>query len=67
MDSLVILVPSFSRLQHYKFGESVSIKFKALKQHVHDLIERLHKAGPLYLVFHDPSQDIKYVSHTSRY
>ncbi|EKM80129.1 hypothetical protein AGABI1DRAFT_73024 [Agaricus bisporus var. burnettii JB137-S8] len=46
---------------NYNFGESKEILKKDLKPHIAGLINRLRKDGPLYLVFHDNNQDIKYM------
>lgn len=47
--------------QAYNFGESEKIPRSTFKGRVRSLIERLKETGPLYLVFHDNSQDIKYM------
>ena len=45
--------------QHYQFGTSEYIDKKEFKVRIQTLISELSKLGPLYLVFHDYSQDIK--------
>lgn len=56
IDSLTI-----SHHQNYNFGESEVVSKAAFKSLVCDLISRLHQYGPVFLVFHDNNQDIKYV------
>lgn len=48
--------------QHYQFGTTVEISKHAFKTKVSSLITALHSRGPIFLVFHDPSQDMKQVS-----
>ena len=55
---LLVLLTLF-RLQHYQFGTSEYINKNGFKVRIQNLISELSKAGPLYLVFHDYSQDIK--------
>ncbi|KAJ7764971.1 hypothetical protein DFH07DRAFT_810985 [Mycena maculata] len=45
--------------EHYNFGESVEITKAGLKRKIADLISDMHRHGPVFLVFHDPSQDMK--------
>ncbi|KAJ7904609.1 hypothetical protein B0H14DRAFT_2663635 [Mycena olivaceomarginata] len=45
--------------KHYQFGTTVEISKHAFKTKVSSLITALHSRGPIFLVFHDPSQDIK--------
>ncbi|KAJ7590945.1 hypothetical protein C8J56DRAFT_934289 [Mycena floridula] len=50
------------RREAFGFGESERISKKDLKSRINDLITRLRtKNGPLFLVFHDYSQDLKYL------
>lgn len=37
------------------------------KDRIRDLIERYRKAGPLFLVFHDSSGDLKLATRLSSY
>jgi hypothetical protein len=45
--------------QRYNFGETEFIDKKQFKERIQGLISDLTKKGPLFLVFHDNSQDIK--------
>ncbi|KAG6810871.1 hypothetical protein H0H92_009992 [Tricholoma furcatifolium] len=45
----------------YGFGESDTVKKAAFPQKVCDLLDELKTYGPVFLVFHDDSQDIKYL------
>ncbi|KAJ7180189.1 hypothetical protein C8R43DRAFT_972124 [Mycena crocata] len=45
--------------ENYQFGKSVEVTKAELKVKISELIAGLHKYGPVYLVFHDPSQDMK--------
>ena len=37
------------------------MSLKVMKERIHNLIGDAQKNGPVYLVFHDASQDVKYV------
>ncbi|KAI0650785.1 hypothetical protein C8Q79DRAFT_901946 [Trametes meyenii] len=45
----------------YNFGQSEVVDKRAFKQRIQGLIARLRESGPVFLVFHDSSQDIKYL------
>lgn len=45
--------------QNYTFGTSETIKKAAFKKRIQDLIRSLSEYGPIFLVFHDNSQDVK--------
>ncbi|KAJ7179045.1 hypothetical protein C8R46DRAFT_1072301 [Mycena filopes] len=47
--------------KNYLFGESVEVPRKSLKTEVSDLLTSMRARGPVFLVFHDPSQDMKYL------
>ncbi|EGO01874.1 hypothetical protein SERLA73DRAFT_150940 [Serpula lacrymans var. lacrymans S7.3] len=47
--------------EHFKFGESQIVTRADFKQRIQDLISSLSENGPVYLVFHDNNQDIKYL------
>jgi len=47
--------------QFYDFGQSEDVTMKELKERIHDMIPSMATPGPLFLVFHDNSQDIKYL------
>ncbi|TFK75817.1 hypothetical protein BDN72DRAFT_785842 [Pluteus cervinus] len=49
------------RRYNYNFGASEKVTKATLRRKTHDLIAPLAKEGPLYLVFHDHKQDIKYL------
>ncbi|KAF9446955.1 hypothetical protein P691DRAFT_803252 [Macrolepiota fuliginosa MF-IS2] len=49
----------------YNFGTSEKIPRSTFKSRVRELIEQLRAEGPLYLVFHDNSQDIKYMTSST--
>jgi hypothetical protein len=46
---------------NYNFGESEVVTKAEFKTRICDLFVRLSGHGPIYLVFHDNSQDIKYL------
>ncbi|KAI1795205.1 hypothetical protein LXA43DRAFT_970852 [Ganoderma leucocontextum] len=46
---------------HYNFGKSIDVNKHEFKHRIHELIETYRKAGPLFLVFHDSSGDLKYL------
>ncbi|KAF8591516.1 hypothetical protein K439DRAFT_1650751 [Ramaria rubella] len=46
---------------HFLFGETKTLRLQILKKLIHDQITSHSSHGPLYLVFHDYSQDIKYL------
>ena len=47
--------------QFYDFGQSEDVTMKQLKERIHNMIHSMATPGPLFLVFHDNSQDIKYL------
>ncbi|KAH9943465.1 uncharacterized protein BXZ73DRAFT_97505 [Epithele typhae] len=47
--------------KHYNFGTSEIVSRAEFKQRIRDLIAQNRADGPLFLVFHDNSQDIKYL------
>ncbi|KAF8897628.1 hypothetical protein BD779DRAFT_1491863 [Infundibulicybe gibba] len=47
--------------QFYNFGTSEVIKKIPFKQRVSDMISGMAQYGPVFLVFHDNNQDIKYL------
>ncbi|OBZ70193.1 Good for full DBP5 activity protein 2 [Grifola frondosa] len=49
----------------YNFGRSEEVNKKAFKQRICDLITKHRNLGPLFLVFHDYNQDIKYLRSES--
>ncbi|EIM88114.1 uncharacterized protein STEHIDRAFT_138556 [Stereum hirsutum FP-91666 SS1] len=46
---------------NYSFGESETIPKKAFAKRINDMIDTLAKNGPVFLIFHDHSQDVKYL------
>ncbi|TFK43450.1 hypothetical protein BDQ12DRAFT_675007 [Crucibulum laeve] len=46
---------------HYNFGESELVKKASFKKRIQTFIASLSEYGPVFLVFHDNSQDIKYL------
>jgi len=46
---------------HFLFGKTQHLDFKEWKKHIHSLILKSSKPGPLFLIFHDKSQDLKYL------
>ncbi|KAK0498666.1 hypothetical protein EDD18DRAFT_1158624 [Armillaria luteobubalina] len=46
---------------NYDFGESQVISKKQLPEYIDEMIRDLAQYGPMFLVFHDNSQDIKYL------
>src|SRR6266576_1622316 len=61
------VVPSLpSRLanvgcQFYDFGRSEDVMMKQLKERIHNTIQSMATPGSLFFVFHDNSQNIKYL------
>jgi hypothetical protein len=55
--------PDFANVvcQFYDFGQSEDVTMKQLKERIHNMIQSMAIPGPLFLVFHDNSQDIKYL------
>ena len=47
--------------QYYNFGKSIDVNKHEFKDRIRELIEKHKKEGPLFLVFHDASQDVKSV------
>ncbi|EIN10455.1 hypothetical protein PUNSTDRAFT_112307 [Punctularia strigosozonata HHB-11173 SS5] len=47
--------------KNYTFGESEYVTRSRMKERVKSLLKDLSSNGPLYLVFHDANQDIKYL------
>jgi len=45
----------------YNFGQSEYVNKNELKKRIQGLMSDLQKKGPLFLVFHDNNQDIKYL------
>ncbi|THH19861.1 hypothetical protein EW146_g1404 [Bondarzewia mesenterica] len=50
-----------SNREHYNFGESEIVNKKEFRKRIHDLFASIASLGPLFLVFHDNSQDVKYL------
>ncbi|THG99307.1 hypothetical protein EW026_g3009 [Hermanssonia centrifuga] len=46
--------------EHYSFGESEEVDKKTFKKRIRDLIGDNRSKGPLFLIFHDANQDVKY-------
>ncbi|KAK0242647.1 hypothetical protein EDD85DRAFT_297073 [Armillaria nabsnona] len=46
---------------NYDFGESQVISKKELPEYIEEMIQDLAQYGPIFLVFHDNSQDIRYL------
>ncbi|EMD40754.1 hypothetical protein CERSUDRAFT_111333 [Gelatoporia subvermispora B] len=49
------------RRDFYNFGKSEDVDKRTFKQRIRDLIAEHCAKGPLFLIFHDNSQDIKYL------
>ncbi|KAH9899896.1 hypothetical protein C8Q73DRAFT_681374 [Cubamyces lactineus] len=47
--------------EFYNFGPSEVVSRSTFKQRIQDLINEHKATGPLFLIFHDSSQDIKYL------
>ncbi|KIK92712.1 hypothetical protein PAXRUDRAFT_13075 [Paxillus rubicundulus Ve08.2h10] len=47
--------------ERFSFGTSEEVSKTTFKQRIQTLVSELQTAGPLFLVFHDNSQDIKYL------
>ncbi|CAL1700743.1 unnamed protein product [Somion occarium] len=45
----------------YNFGDSENVDKRTFRERIHKLMTDHLTKGPLYLVFHDPSQDVKYL------
>ncbi|KAI9508951.1 hypothetical protein F5148DRAFT_1191684 [Russula earlei] len=52
-------VPENKRFYH--FGQSEDVTMKELKERIHTMIQSMAVPGPLFLVFHDNNQDLKYL------
>ncbi|KAI0307159.1 hypothetical protein B0F90DRAFT_531079 [Multifurca ochricompacta] len=52
-------LPENRRFYHY--GQSEDVTIKQLKERIHDMIRSMGRLGPLFLVFHDNYQDLKYL------
>ncbi|KAG6336841.1 hypothetical protein ID866_2237 [Astraeus odoratus] len=46
---------------HFVFGKSEEVNRATFKQRIQTLIEELKKSGPVFLIFHDNNQDMKYL------
>ncbi|KAI0732947.1 hypothetical protein C8Q72DRAFT_73998 [Fomitopsis betulina] len=46
---------------HYNFGKSEDLDKLTFRQRIRDMISTYRAKGPLFLVFHDNSQDVKYL------
>ncbi|KAI6163017.1 hypothetical protein EDD17DRAFT_1693935 [Pisolithus thermaeus] len=46
---------------HFSFGKSEEVNKATFKRRIQALIEECKKSGPLFLIFHDNNQDIKYL------
>jgi hypothetical protein len=53
----LLLIPLF---QNYNFGKSEDVDKAVFKERIQNLLANYRAKGPLFLVFHDSSQDIKY-------
>ncbi|KAL6309686.1 hypothetical protein BKA93DRAFT_849857 [Sparassis latifolia] len=49
------------RRDYYNFGQSEEVSKQAFKERICALVDEHSARGPLFLVFHDNSQDIKYL------
>jgi hypothetical protein len=58
---LFYLILMFMFMQMYGFGKSEVVDRATLKRRIRDLIIKLSTDQPLYLIFHDYMQDLKYV------
>jgi len=47
---------------HYNFGGSITLKRKAFKTKIQELFEEMKEHQPVFFVFHDNNQDIKYLN-----
>jgi hypothetical protein len=47
--------------RNYHHGQSKDVTLKQLREHIHDMIQSTRKPGPLFLVFHDNHEDLKYL------
>jgi len=47
--------------EHFAFGVSEEVDKKAFKARIQALVAHLQSVGPLFLIFHDNNQDIKYL------
>ena len=48
-------------LKFYHHGQSRDVTLKQLREHIHNMIQSTKKPGPLFLVFHDNHEDLKYL------
>ncbi|KAH9853500.1 hypothetical protein C2E23DRAFT_777126 [Lenzites betulinus] len=47
--------------EFYNFGKSEVVTRHEFKRRIQELVGKLREAGPVFLVFHDHSQDVKYL------
>ncbi|KAF9247299.1 hypothetical protein BU15DRAFT_38431 [Melanogaster broomeanus] len=52
-------VPDYK--EYFSFGKSEEVDKATFKRRIQTLVSDLQSAGPLFLIFHDNSQDIKYL------
>ena len=45
----------------YLHGQSEAVTLKQLRERIHNMIQSMRKPGPLFLVFHDNHEDLKYL------
>ena len=53
-------IPESRRFYHY--GQSEDVTLKQLRERIHNMIQSMKKPGPLFLVFHDSHEDLKYLT-----
>jgi DNA polymerase III epsilon subunit-like protein len=54
-----VYIPEYRKFYH--FGQSEDVTLKQLRDRIHDMIQSARKPGPLFLVFHDNHEDLKYL------
>ncbi|KAH9938180.1 uncharacterized protein B0H18DRAFT_965939 [Fomitopsis serialis] len=50
---------------HYNFGQSEDVDKHTFRQRIRDMLAKYREMGPLFLVFHDNNQDVKYLRDDS--
>ncbi|TFY50932.1 hypothetical protein EVJ58_g10826 [Rhodofomes roseus] len=50
-----------NKREHYNFGKSEDVDKLTFRQRIRDMIAKYREMGPLFLVFHDNNQDVKYL------
>ncbi|KAH9179697.1 hypothetical protein EDB89DRAFT_2110991 [Lactarius sanguifluus] len=55
------VITEFGWSMFYHYGQSEDVTLKQLRERIHNMIQSTRKPGPLFLVFHDNHEDLKYL------